>query len=185
MSTSLIQQTHCQFGSKPISIKCQFPQQSWCRTKYQWVGHDNNSPIRDKYTNPMPIWPIQYHILATYQPQVQIKLSIIDRSANPPPIHIQSQYRLMQVSNVRIHWTHWPLALAGIGAGLVVDCQISIKVLISLTLTWICSRMPWTLSICANGFAALGTSATKKRENVGILKKKNGGGESTQIPLLL
>ena len=35
--------------------------------------------------------------------------------------------------------------------------------------------MPWTLSICANGFAALGTSATKKRENVGILKKKGGG----------
>ena len=123
----------------------------------------------------MPIWPIQYHILATYQPQVQKKLSIIDRSANPPPIHIQSQYRPMQVSNVRIHWTHWPLALAGIGAGLVVDCQIS-KVLIPLTLTWICSGMPWTLSICANGFAALGTSATKKRENVGILKKKNTGG---------
>ena len=77
-STSPIQQTHCQFGSKPISIKCQFPQQSCGRTKYQWVGHDNNSPIRDKYTNPMPIWPIQYHILATYQPQVQKKLSIID-----------------------------------------------------------------------------------------------------------
>ena len=111
-STSPIQQTHCQFGSKPISIKCQFPQQSCGRTKYQWVGHDNNSPIRDKYTNPMPIWPIQYHILATYQPQVQKKLSIIDRSANPPPIHIpipanasvKCKNTLNTLANGHLHW---------------------------------------------------------------------------------
>ena len=98
-----------------------------------WQQFTNTGQIHQSDVNMTDTIPFPCHLSTTGTE----KLSIIDRSANPPPIHIQSQYRPMQVSNVRIHWTHWPLALAGIGAGLVVDCQINSKVLIPLTkLIW-------------------------------------------------